>query len=281
MMSWLPEPSKAEVLAEVEAKRPFIGDEAQGPGELPRHSFRVPGPYKRPQRAWPSFTYFPPPAVIDMAKWRFETYGLVDTPLSLTYEELKALPSVSSVEDHACFDQVATPGHGFEGVSLRTIIELTGADPACEWLLFECEGGVTSSVSIYHPIILVYGRDGEPLDPSHGYPLRVWMPGEWGYRNSKWLRKLKFCERREPDFWFTWFKQVGMADEAVAGVDGHMGSEIDFETIEGANKRMYIEFQRQFRHDPLGPRGLGFSQYRAPVYLNDKNWPLGSYEVTY
>jgi hypothetical protein len=99
MPPWLPEPTRTQVLEEVARKRPFMGDGVQGPRDLPTHSFRVPGPTKRAQRAWPSFTYFPPPAVIDMAKWRFETYGLVDTALSLSYDELKSLPKICSVED--------------------------------------------------------------------------------------------------------------------------------------------------------------------------------------
>jgi DMSO/TMAO reductase YedYZ molybdopterin-dependent catalytic subunit len=282
MPRWLPERSRDEVLAEVAAKRRFMGSAEHGPAALPDTSFRVPGAYKRPQSTWPAFTYLPPPAVIDMRNWTFETYGLVNNPIALTYDQIKALPTITSVEDHACFDQIATPGHGFEGVDFRAIIELTQPDDDCQWLLFECDGGLTNSVSIYHPMMLVFRRDGEPIDPMHGYPLRLWMPGEWGYRNSKWLRRVKFCERREPDFWQTWFKQKGLDDEGIAnGYDSHMASPLDLDAIEGANKRMYIELMREIRHDPRGPRAMGFWNYRAPVYLGDDTWSPDTYDVTY
>ena len=38
------------------------------------------------------------------------------------------------------------------------------------------------------------GRNGEPLRPEQGYPLRLLLPGWEGNANVKWLRRLKVME---------------------------------------------------------------------------------------
>ncbi len=267
--TWVPVPTEEDVRKSEEGKSNFIGPE----GQQPPDTLEMPGGGKSPQKTWASFTYVPAPPIIDMRSWRFETYGLVNEPLSLTYDEFKKLPTMTSTENHTCIDQVYAPGHEFGGVDFKTIVELTKPDSDCKWILYECNGGYTISHSILRSMMLVYTRHGEPLDPAHGYPLRAWIPAEWGFKNPKWVTRIKFCEEREPDFWMAWMKQKGIDLEVLAGgYDTNVSSGVDFDTIEKFNNFMYLNWQKEMRQNVLGPRGKGQSMHRAPIIIGDDTW---------
>jgi hypothetical protein len=65
-----------DIKARQEEKEDFVGSTESTPQEMPVDIFTLLP--KRTQKAWPNFTYVPPPPIIDMRNWRFETYGFVD-----------------------------------------------------------------------------------------------------------------------------------------------------------------------------------------------------------
>jgi len=75
-------------------------------------------------------------------------------------------------------------------------------------ILIECERGVSQAFPIDQDILFATKRNGKPLTREGGFPLRVVAPGEYGYKSSKWARKIKFTSARERDFY----------DEAVVGL---------------------------------------------------------------
>jgi hypothetical protein len=274
-------PTEGEVQAAQALKEPYVGNDKEGPSSLPPNAFKMPGPTKRDQEKWTSFIYVPPPSFIDMRSWKFETYGLVENPLSLSYSEFKELPTNHSLQDHTCVDYITTEGHDFEGVTWQTILDLTKPSPECKWVLMECDGGHTMSTSILQDIILVYIRNGEPINPTHGYPLRAWTPGEWGFKNVKWLKRIKFCEEREVDYWTAWMLLKGIDPDGLAGgYDSNVGSGLDIETLDNLNTHTYHEFLRERREHlhTLGGRLWGFSQARAPMYIGDDTWGPEDYQ---
>ncbi|MGI9505535.1 MAG: molybdopterin-dependent oxidoreductase, partial [Geminicoccaceae bacterium] len=44
--------------------------------------------------------------------------------------------------------------------------------------------------------LLVYGMNGQPLEPQHGYPLRLLVPGWYGMTSVKWLRRIEAVSQR-------------------------------------------------------------------------------------
>jgi DMSO/TMAO reductase YedYZ molybdopterin-dependent catalytic subunit len=59
--------------------------------------------------------------------------------------------------------------------------------------------------------IVVYEMNGEPLTPKHGYPARLLIPGIYGMKNVKWVRKIEVLDRDFKGFW----QQRGWSDEAI------------------------------------------------------------------
>ena len=49
--------------------------------------------------------------------------------------------------------------------------------------------------------MLAYLYGGKPLEPDHGYPLRLLVPKKYFWKSAKWLRGLEFTAEDRPGFW--------------------------------------------------------------------------------
>ena len=49
--------------------------------------------------------------------------------------------------------------------------------------------------------MLAYKYDDKPLEPDHGYPLRLFVPHLYFWKSAKWLRGIEFMEKDRPGFW--------------------------------------------------------------------------------
>jgi hypothetical protein len=131
-------------------------------------------------------------------EWRLEVAGLVETPLSLSYEDLKALPSIEEYATLACISNYVGGdliGNAlWRGVRLREILQMAGLKEGAVDLLLKASDDYTDSIPIDRAMadhtILVYEMNGAPLTPSHGFPARLLVPGIYGMKNVKWLTRI-------------------------------------------------------------------------------------------
>src|SRR5947209_2513703 len=63
---------------------------------------------------------------IDLAKWRFSLEGLVERPISFTWEEFQKLPRVKVFADFHCVTRWSRLGNVWEGVSTRELLARAG-----------------------------------------------------------------------------------------------------------------------------------------------------------
>jgi len=156
---------------------------------------------------------------IDPAAWRLEVRGLVEKPLDLGLDALRALPGVTLPVTFECAGNgrarlaprplsqpwlsEAVGTAEWTGVSLRTVLEQAGClAGAVEVVFTGCDRGIENgteqaferSLSITDAMtggaILAHGMNGGPLPPQHGFPLRLVVPGWYGMTNVKWLRRI-------------------------------------------------------------------------------------------
>jgi sulfane dehydrogenase subunit SoxC len=164
---------------------------------------------------------------LDPDKHRLLIEGLVEKPLVLTLQDLKAMPSVSRIHFIECTGngwenwKKADPNmtvqntHGlvstneWTGVPLRFLVGLVGKKQNSTWMLAEGGdgAGVDRSIPLTDEILdealVAYGQNGEPLRPAHGFPMRLIMPGFEGNLHIKWLRRLKFGDQPWMTRWET------------------------------------------------------------------------------
>lgn len=140
---------------------------------------------------------------VDMASWRLEVCGLVDSPGRFTLDEIKALPKRNQNTRLVCVE-------GFQlvinsaGARLHDFLGLVGPRPDARWINVDCADGYYGTIDVrsaYHPqSLLAYEMYGHPLTPPHGAPLRFIIPTKLGYKSSKWIFRMEFSS--EPrGFW--------------------------------------------------------------------------------
>ncbi|WP_394619491.1 molybdopterin-dependent oxidoreductase [Lentzea sp. JNUCC 0626] len=122
--------------------------------------------------------------------YRLFVYGLVDNPVSLSLDELRALPSTSQITQHfriQGWSGVARWG----GVPMSAVLDLVRPRPEAKWVVFYSfaqgsDEGIYYDVHAieqmrYHLSMLALDMNGEPLPFRHGAPVRLRNEVQLGY----------------------------------------------------------------------------------------------------
>jgi DMSO/TMAO reductase YedYZ molybdopterin-dependent catalytic subunit len=141
----------------------------------------------------------------DLATWDFKVFGEVEEPLTLTYEELQSLPRTEITVDIHCVTRWSRFDTSFEGVHWRELAKLVRPNPSAHFVLAQAEQGFTSNVPLAaledEHALIAWAADGEPLEPDHGWPLRLVVPSRYFWKSAKWLRGLELLSADQPGFW--------------------------------------------------------------------------------
>lgn len=153
---------------------------------------------------WPVLHYAGVPE-FHPEEWDFCTVGLVDEPRCWRWQEFLALPAVRLTAPFHCVTRWSRFENNWEGVSTRTVCELTRPHPSAAHVMIHCADGYTTNLPlgdlVESNVLLAWKHDGEPLSPEHGGPLRLVVPHLYGWKSAKWVRALEFIESERLGFW--------------------------------------------------------------------------------
>lgn len=146
------------------------------------------------------------PPNIDLANWRLEVFGLVEQPLSLTLDELLALPQVKVFSDFHCVTCWSRLGNLWEGVATRTIAERVQIKPEAQFVLAHAyDNGWTTNLPLEHFLaedaLLTHRHDGQPISLEHGGPVRLLIPQLYAWKSAKWICGLEFLSADQAGYW--------------------------------------------------------------------------------
>jgi DMSO/TMAO reductase YedYZ molybdopterin-dependent catalytic subunit len=141
----------------------------------------------------------------DLATWDFKVFGEVEHPVTLTYDELQALPPTEVTVDIHCVTRWSRFDTSFKGVHWRELAKLVRPKPAARFVVAHAEQGFTSNVPLEaleddHAVV-AWEADGQLLEPAHGWPLRLVIPSRYFWKSAKWLRGLELLTTDQPGFW--------------------------------------------------------------------------------
>ncbi|CAA9286648.1 MAG: Sulfite oxidase and related enzymes [uncultured Chloroflexi bacterium] len=141
----------------------------------------------------------------NLAAWDFKVWGLVEQPLSFTWEQLQQLPRTELVTDIHCVTRWSKLDQTWEGVPMKHVLELVKPRPEARFVIAHAEAGFTANLPIEaildDDVLLADKADGHELTPEHGWPLRLLVPRRYFWKSAKWLRGLEFSAVDQPGFW--------------------------------------------------------------------------------
>jgi DMSO/TMAO reductase YedYZ molybdopterin-dependent catalytic subunit len=131
--------------------------------------------------------------------------GLVEHDVTLTWDELRALPSVDLTFDIHCVTKWSKLDTVWTGVRVTDLLALASPLPSATHLISHAEYGYTANTPLADATVenamVAYAFDGEPLAPEHGYPVRLIIPHLYFWKSTKWLRTLELVAEDRPGFW--------------------------------------------------------------------------------
>jgi DMSO/TMAO reductase YedYZ molybdopterin-dependent catalytic subunit len=141
----------------------------------------------------------------DLATWTFRVWGEVEQPLELTWDEFEALPRSENTQDIHCVTRWSRFDTSFRGVHWRDLAALARPKKTAHFAIAHAEQGFTANVPLAaledDLALLATEADGQPLEPEHGWPLRLVIPGKYFWKSAKWLRGIELSPIDKPGFW--------------------------------------------------------------------------------
>jgi len=138
--------------------------------------------------------------------WSLRVDGLVDTPLRISYDDLRAMEPTSLTKDFQCVTGWRVSDVKWRGVRLADVLDQAGVQSGAQAVRFTSfDGAYTESLSLdqarRHDVIVAYEMEGNPLSTAHGGPVRLYVAPMYGYKSIKWLNGIEVTERVMPGYW--------------------------------------------------------------------------------
>jgi DMSO/TMAO reductase YedYZ molybdopterin-dependent catalytic subunit len=142
---------------------------------------------------------------VDIAGWTLRVWGEVGNEVSLSFDELKALPATEVTSDIHCVTRWSRFDAHFKGVHWRELAKLAEPKASARFVIAHAEQGFTANSPLAaiedESALVVYEADGAPLTPDHGWPARLFVPSKYFWKSAKWLTGLELRAADQPGFW--------------------------------------------------------------------------------
>jgi methionine sulfoxide reductase catalytic subunit len=140
----------------------------------------------------------------NFAAWRLSIGGLVERPLELSLEYLKAFPKQEQIVKHNCIQGWSAVAE-WGGVCMHAILKLCRPLPTARYVVFHAFMQEEYAPHSYYEVltldevrdpqtILAYEMNWKPLPIPHGAPCRLRIETKTGYKMVKYLRAIELVE---------------------------------------------------------------------------------------
>ena len=142
---------------------------------------------------------------IDLKTYMLTIDGEVDKSLRLSWDGVLKLPKIRSVSDFHCVEGWSVLNCQWEGILFREVVRSVKPRKDARFVTFECADGYVTSLMLEElagdDVLLAYALNGKPLEEGYGFPLRLVVPGKYGYKSALWVTRVKFTITKEAGYW--------------------------------------------------------------------------------
>ena len=150
---------------------------------------------------------------LDTADWSLRVYGMVDREVTIDWATLMAKPMQNALVTLMCVSNEVggdlTGNAVWTGWPVRELLKMAGPKPGADMVLSTSSDGWTagtplSVLSDARNALLAIGMNGQPLPMEHGFPVRLVVPGLYGYVSAtKWVTSLKVTRFADDEGYWT------------------------------------------------------------------------------
>jgi DMSO/TMAO reductase YedYZ molybdopterin-dependent catalytic subunit len=138
---------------------------------------------------------------IDATGWKLTVHGMVDHEVTIDWATLLRKPMQDSLVTLMCVSNEVggnlTGNAVWTGWPVRELLKMAGPRPGADMVLSTSSDGWTAGTPL--PVLtddrnalLAIAMNGQPLPFEHGFPVRMVVPGLYGYVSAtKWVTDLK------------------------------------------------------------------------------------------
>jgi DMSO/TMAO reductase YedYZ molybdopterin-dependent catalytic subunit len=234
--------------------------------------------------------------------WQLRVHGMVDREIVLSYHDLLSRPLI---EDYITLCCVSNPVGGpyvgnakWLGASLRSLLREAGIKAGADQLLCTSADGFTSGTPVQTAMdgrdaLLAVAMNGSPLPVEHGFPVRLVIPGLYGYVSAcKWIVDIEVTTySSNVSYWAQrgWSAQAPIKTEsridvpALGGGTIKAGQPTPVAGVAWAQHKGIEAVEVRIANGPWRPAKLAttpdIDSWRQWVYDWDVNVPAGNYMI--
>lgn len=166
------------------------------------------GPLKAfiPQDGFYFYTVANSEPAFDGKRWDLRIEGLVDNPITLTFQDLLALPQADQVHDYMCVTGWKVDRVRWQGPLVSQLLDLARPRPGAKAVSFDSADGIyVDSLTLdeaHRPdVLLAHHINGAALSQDRGAALRLVIPFMFGYKGVKWVSRIRLTAEQEVGYW--------------------------------------------------------------------------------